>query len=569
MPPVIAPPFADAWGGFSNPPSAKRSCPSEGSDSPASLAEQFEVMRLRAESAESRAEAAEARSFAGPTLKTVGVSDGPHAVAELAFAAGHEESEPKMNLHGMKKMATLPRMKKDAYTFQLVVTFFMSCPLYLTKALFSPVPRMAAEACTMAARMVKATVPGTTTYADRNPFLATLYCFSALCVVTNWRPFADGMVTIEDALSIAPTAGLIAGLTLPCLASYMKQKLRMSFTGAHVGASIIESTHVEGTALPNALAFDSRPVYRVKSDDTTSGTKSNGPAADLNADIWSKWDAFYWMFVFFNYEVMTGAAQPTSLVVCVHSDMVACGLFAWFAAMAADGVQFTALRLAPSVLQFITGFYPTQWEHSSTQATWLVLVPAYNGCPAHIKLIIFAYSQCYLNDRSQKSGLSISHFQCQIVRGLVHMTTRAWLYTCPLWLIADSVGAAQMTSIFGVVFRTPSQAGGDWSPWEQILSLGYGVVAVQALVKRIADIAEPTARDAVLLTSAEVPENIRTCVAGLVGTILGGRSTQQAESMRQSAMAMASLPPPPPQRAPRYQTCSACGHKHAKSAPCP
>ena len=61
--------------------------------------------------------------------------------------------------------------------------------------------------------------------------------------------------------------------------------------------------------------------------------------------------------------------------------MVACGLFAWFAAMAADGVQFTALRLAPSVLQFITGFYPTQWEHSSTQATWLVLVPAYNGCP--------------------------------------------------------------------------------------------------------------------------------------------------------------------------------------------
>lgn len=75
------------------------------------------------------------------------------------FAAGHEETEPKMNLHGMKKMATLPRMKKDAYTFQLVVTFFMSCPLYLTKALFSPVPRMAAEACTMAARMVKATVP--------------------------------------------------------------------------------------------------------------------------------------------------------------------------------------------------------------------------------------------------------------------------------------------------------------------------------------------------------------------------------------------------------------------------
>ena len=97
-----------------------------------------------------------------------------------------------------------------------------------------------------------------------------------------------------------------------------------------------------------------------------------------------------------------------------------------------------------------------------------------------------------------------------------------------------------------------------------------------------------------MLLSTDVPENIRTCVASLVGNTLGGHSTQQAELMRQSATQvaaympggalyvapptralryqtdMASLPPPPPRCTQnRYQTCSACGQKHAKSAPCP
>ena len=524
QPVVIDSAKADAVGGFSQPPPAKRACPSEG-DSSESLAAQLEAMRLRAESAESRLEVVEARSSPGPTLKTVGVTDGPRRAAELVFAAGDKESEPKMNLVSMKQPAKLPRMAKSASTFQLVVLFFASCPVYLTKALFKPVPRYAAKACEMAKRMVKATVSDTVTYADTNPFLSTLYFFTALCIVTNWRPYADGLVTAENAESIVPTAGLIAQLTLPCLASYMKKKVRLSFTGAHIGASIIESTHVEGTPLPNALAFDTRPVYRIKSDDTKRGTKSNAPAAELNADLWSEWDHFYWMFVFFHFEVMMAVAQPTSLVVFVHSDMVACGLFAWFAAMAADhGVYFSALRLAPSVLQFITGFYPTLWEHSSTQAVWLVLVPAYNGCPAHVKVLVFAYSQCYLNDRSQKSGLSISHHQCQIVRGLANLATRAWLYTTPLWLIADSAGAAQMTSVFRVLFRTAAQAGGDWSPTEHILARGYALAAVQALVKRIADVADATARDA-LLMSTEVPKNIRNEVAKLVGSVRGGRNS--------------------------------------------
>ena len=74
-----------------------------------------------------------------------------------------------------------------------------------------------------------------------------------------------------------------------------------------------------------------------------------------------------------------------------------------------------------------------------------------------------------------------------------------------------------------------STKGGLWSPWQHILSRGYALAAVQTLVKRIADVADATARDA-LLTSTEVPENIRKEVAKLVGNVRGGRCRQGGPS---------------------------------------
>ena len=56
-------------------------------------------------------------------------------------------------------------------------------------------------------------------------------------------------------------------------------------------------------------------------------------------------------------------AQPTSLVVCVHSSMVACGLFAWFATMAADsGVQFMLCGKIPMGAIFLESYLTMPWH---------------------------------------------------------------------------------------------------------------------------------------------------------------------------------------------------------------
>ena len=89
---------------------------------------------------------------------------------------------------------------------------------------------------------------------------------------------------------------------------------------------------------------------------------------------------------------------------------------------------------------------------------------------AHLKLIIFGWSACYGCARGESFGPKLKHATMQFVAGLAMLPKRPFNTESPLYGIKQVGMAAMLTEWLGVIYLTPSSAGGEAvaATWERI-----------------------------------------------------------------------------------------------------
>ena len=174
--------------------------------------------------------------------------------------------------------------------------------------------------------------------------------------------------------------------------------------------------------------------------------------------------------------------------------------------------------------QFATSYSAETWHLGTTTATWILFVPETATCDAHAKVLIFGFSQCYLNEDGKTLGVVVKHQAMQLPRSLaslglplrLQLLPREYESNMPLWCVMHAAGTAWLSKLLGVLVLTPCQAGGtvggSHSPHAALTAAGLSMEERQAIVDRI--VALPAAhREAAL---AAIPSEINSDIRALV-----------------------------------------------------
>ena len=124
------------------------------------------------------------------------------------------------------------------------------------------------------------------------------------------------------------------------------------------------------------------------------------------------------------------------------------------------------------MLNYIAGISGAEFSDTSGLSILLLYIPASNEGDglAHLKLIIFGWSACYGCARGEGFGPKLKHATMQFVAGLAMLPKRQFTTESPLYGIKHVGMAAMLSGWLGVVFLTPSSAGGAAvaAIWERI-----------------------------------------------------------------------------------------------------
>ena len=114
------------------------------------------------------------------------------------------------------------------------------------------------------------------------------------------------------------------------------------------------------------------------------------------------------------------------------------------------------------MLSYIAGISGAEFSDTSGLSILLLYIPASNEGDglAHLKLIIFGWSACYGCARGEGFGPKLKHATMQFVAGLAMLPKRQFTTESPLYGIKHVGMAAMLSEWLGVVFLTPSSAGG-------------------------------------------------------------------------------------------------------------
>ena len=498
--PIVAKPEADCLGGFEH---AKRSRGRDGSSHGATSTAEYDA--LAEEVAKLRVQNAELKSLLPPQMATS--SEGVVGTVRRILAPGGTKpvkvwTSTGADGRGAPSYKSMPAFNVSTVGSVMLVAFFTHLPGQLLQAGVPEDRPAAAAACAFvraklangaaaavtasAMASIEAMGAAATTYGDPSPLHSLLTPTSAMVFVTTWRPFMDGMATTAEAIDIdSPNA---VGLTLRCLATYLKPD-RLSLTGAVIGASILEYTR--GHAV-NAMAFDLQAFYSVEFG-STCGTGDVQPDQILNSENLVACADFFFTLIFFNSlrKVLSidGDVNKVSLAFmpAPHSclslslshrftvlfRLPQIAFFAWLERVRVrKGIMILGIALAEPVLSYIAGISGAEFSDTSGLSILLLFIPASDEGDglAHLKLIIFGWSACYGCARGESFGPKLKHATMQFVAGLAMLPKRPFNTESPLYGIKQVGMAAMLTEWLGVIYLTPSSAGGAAvaATWELI-----------------------------------------------------------------------------------------------------
>eukprot|EP00900_Chrysochromulina_parva_P007457 jgi/Chrpa1/16712/Chrysochromulina_OHIO_Genome00022744-RA len=467
----VAEPEADGLSGF-----AKRSRGRDGPSHEAPSKAEFEAMveelqQLRVQNVELKARQLPPQMATSP--------EGVEGTVQRLLAPGGTKPVKVWTSKGADGRGAASHKSMPALNVSLVgrvalVAFFTQLPAQLLQAGVPADRPAAAAACALvrtklasgAAAAVTASAVASieamgsaaaTTYGDPSPLHSLLTPTSAIIFVTTWRPYLDGMTAVAEAVDVdSPNT---VGLTLQCLATYLKPD-RLSLTGAMIGASILEYTR--GLAI-NAMAFDMQAFYSVEAG-SSCGTGDVQPDPILNAENMLTCADFFFTLIFFN---------SMRKVLLIDGDVNKIAFFAWLERVyVRKGIMILGIALAEPVLNYIAGISGAEFSDTSGLSILLMYIPASDEGDglAHLKLIIFGWSACYGCARGEGFGPKLKHATMQFVAGLAMLPKRQFTTESPLYGIKHGGMAAMLSEWLGVVYLTPSAAGGAAvaAIWERI-----------------------------------------------------------------------------------------------------